>query len=108
MNLGAIIRRLRLERKWTLRTMAEMSLKLLGEINKLFDEDIYILAYFEKKAITTTPVRMEDGSLKTVMPKIDGKFIRCECGCNVFHYPDETNLLRLQCNSCDAKYTVER
>lgn len=49
------------------------------------------------------PVTPEESG--DVMPKVDGKFFRCECGCNVFR-----QLLRrlprfmYKCNSCRAVY----
>jgi hypothetical protein len=39
---------------------------------------------------------------KTVIPKIDGKTVRCEvCNSNCFHWVRED---RLECNGCGAWY----
>ncbi len=46
-------------------------------------------------------------SLEDIIPKIDGKTQRCECGCNVFRYTDERKV-KLRCNACKALYSVER
>ena len=46
-------------------------------------------------------------SKSNVMPKINGKCFRCECGCNVFHHPTEDDLL-FECNSCEEWYRGER
>jgi hypothetical protein len=39
-----------------------------------------------------------------VMPKVDGKHFRCECGCNVF---TEYERYKYRCNSCYATYCGE-
>ena len=42
----------------------------------------------------------------TVIPKIDGKTVRCEvCNSNCFHYIDMNTL---KCNGCAETYEVER
>ena len=41
---------------------------------------------------------------RQVMPKINGEFYRCECGCNVF---TEIDFKKFKCNSCEATYSVE-
>lgn len=39
------------------------------------------------------------------MPKINGKFFRCECGCNVFRKPKPVSRPNLfECNSCEALF----
>lgn len=43
-----------------------------------------------------------------IMPKINGKFQRCECGCNVFRWIKDTDKTKLKCNSCKAIFSVER
>lgn len=42
-----------------------------------------------------------------VMPRVDGKPFRCECGCNVFRWVDTERGRRLRCNSCRALYEAE-
>jgi hypothetical protein len=42
-----------------------------------------------------------------IMPTINGKYQRCDCGCNVFRYTDEKKV-KLKCNACSAMYSVER
>lgn len=41
----------------------------------------------------------------SVMVKIDGKFIRCDCRANVFHWIAED---RLACNACGTTYEAIR
>lgn len=53
------------------------------------------------------PVRSEDGKVENFMPKVNGKFFRCSCGCNVFHKPDETRPYLFECNSCETWYSGE-
>ncbi len=40
-----------------------------------------------------------------VMPRVNGKPFKCDCGCNVF---TKTEPLKYRCNSCEATYTGER
>jgi len=40
------------------------------------------------------------------LPDIKG-FFRCQCGCNVFHKPDDTNLNLFKCNGCGVEYSSE-
>jgi len=47
----------------------------------------------------------EDDGLPNVMPRVNGKSFRCECGCNVFK---EVQPLRFKCNSCSATYSGEK
>lgn len=44
---------------------------------------------------------------KDIIPKINGKTQRCDCGCNVFRYTDKSKV-KLKCNGCGAFYSVER
>lgn len=46
-----------------------------------------------------------DTKPEQVMPKINGKHYRCECGCNVFA---RTGPSRLECNGCQAKFSTEQ
>lgn len=46
------------------------------------------------------PVLLPDGSLHQYTISIEGNFFFCECGCNVFHKPDDRNLNKYKCNSC--------
>jgi len=54
--------------------------------------------------IEIEPLCHADGTLEQFMPKVDGKPFRCECGCNVFHKPDKTDLELFKCNSCGLQY----
>ena len=49
-------------------------------------------------------MRETDG--KDIMVKIDGKFFRCHCGCNVFRKL-KSNASKYVCNSCEEVYTGE-
>ena len=42
---------------------------------------------------------------KFVMPRVNGKTFRCECGCNVF---TEIGPLKYRCNGCRALYQGEK
>ena len=46
----------------------------------------------------------DDGSMHQFMPKVDGKFFRCSCGCNVFHkrIGDDDRYI---CNACLNEFT---
>lgn len=44
--------------------------------------------------------------IQSFMPKIDGKFFRCECGCNVFA-KSSTRPDYYKCNSCNLIYLSE-
>jgi predicted RNA-binding Zn-ribbon protein involved in translation (DUF1610 family) len=51
-------------------------------------------------------VKNADGSLAQFMPKVNGKTFVCpDCGCNVFHKPDDTRPFLYQCNGCDAVFS---
>lgn len=41
-----------------------------------------------------------------ILLKIDGKPLRCTCGCNVFHHPG-TDADIYQCNSCNWTFETE-
>lgn len=41
-----------------------------------------------------------------VMPMINGRSFRCECGCNVFRHPEGEPLVFV-CNSCSARFRGE-
>lgn len=47
---------------------------------------------------------MKTGSIEQVMPRVDGKPFRCDCGCNVF---TKIGSLHYQCNSCEARWKGE-
>jgi hypothetical protein len=45
---------------------------------------------------------------ENVMVKINGKSFHCECGCNVFHHPDEEHGNEIYiCNACELEYKGE-
>lgn len=66
------------------------------------------------------PLLDEDGKLKQSILIVGGKSFYCDneipaqygaedgrthdCGCNIFHHPDEEDLKRYKCNSCGAEY----
>lgn len=58
-----------------------------------------------------TAIRVEFGVKQAVkperqvMPKVDGKSFRCECGGNVF---SEIGSLHYRCNSCGSTFTGEK
>lgn len=60
---------------------------------------------FERKH--WTPRKYADGTLYQSTLKVTGKPFRCECGCNVFHQPNDKDLSRYACNGCDAEYVTE-
>ncbi|MCK5021595.1 MAG: hypothetical protein KAS32_31595 [Candidatus Peribacteraceae bacterium] len=45
-----------------------------------------------------------DGKLWEFTLKIGGERHRCECGCNVFHKPDETKSYLYKCNCCPYEF----
>jgi len=49
-------------------------------------------------------VRLPDGKLHQFLISIAGERFRCECGCNVFHQPDDQELTRYKCNSCGDEF----
>lgn len=49
-------------------------------------------------------VKLPDGSLENFMLRIGGKPYRCECGCNVFHKPDNKRLDLYECNGCEQRF----
>lgn len=53
------------------------------------------------------PLLQEDGSLHQFTLKIEGQPYRCNCGCNVFHKPDQENLNIYKCNSCEETFDTE-
>jgi hypothetical protein len=54
------------------------------------------------------PKRHPDGSLYQTMLTVGGKHYHCpECGCNVFHHPDETDLKLYECNGCGIRLEAE-
>lgn len=51
-----------------------------------------------------TPVKQ---SLEQFTVRVAGKLYRCECGCNVFHKPDDSNPDLYECNSCGSQFEAE-
>lgn len=51
---------------------------------------------------TIKAVKNPDGSIENFMPKVNGKSFRCNCGCNVFHKPDDKDPDLYECNACGA------
>ena len=45
-----------------------------------------------------------DGDLPNVMPRVNGKSFRCDCGCNVFK---EISPKKFKCNSCSSIWSGE-
>jgi hypothetical protein len=61
--------------------------------------------YHRKKEI---PASVDD-VVPNVMPKINGKSFRCDCGCNVFCQTSETEIeIRYTCNACGDRWVGER
>ena len=52
------------------------------------------------------PLLKPDGKLHQFLLSISNRRFRCECGCNVFHIPDDQELSRYKCNSCGAEFTT--
>ena len=50
------------------------------------------------------PVFDENGVFKQTMIHNGGVRFRCECGCNVFHQPDDTQPHIYKCNSCPIEF----
>lgn len=50
---------------------------------------------------------MKDGKVENFMPKINGHHFVCNCGCNVFHKPDDKRLNIYECNACGTWYQGE-
>jgi len=55
----------------------------------------------------TNPVLDETGKLENFTVRIEGKFFRCNCRCNVFHKPDKNHLELYKCNACGQTYEAE-
>lgn len=54
------------------------------------------------------PVRTAAGELEQFTIRSErGNLFRCDCGCNVFHKPDNTRLRHYKCNGCEAEYDGE-
>lgn len=39
---------------------------------------------------------------------VGGKAFRCECGCNVFHHPDDEDWSIYACNACRHEYVAQQ
>jgi hypothetical protein len=50
------------------------------------------------------PVINDDGTLRNFMLRVGGKPYRCECGCNVFHKPDQKKVDLYECNACETRF----
>jgi len=64
---------------------------------------------FSKWPTNTRVIKM---STNNKMLYVKGKLFYCECGCNVFHecvkrVPEDPNVKRYLCNSCDVGYYGE-
>lgn len=53
------------------------------------------------------PLRHEDGTLVQKMLTVGGRPFRCQCGCNVFHHPNELRGDLYECNSCHMRLEAE-
>ena len=58
----------------------------------------------EEDAKDDNYVRNPDGTLENFTVRIDGKFFRCHCRCNVFTKPDKNDLNKFECNGCGEIY----
>jgi hypothetical protein len=59
--------------------------------------------------MTTMNTKPRDPKLIDYMPKIDGKYFRCEdCGANVFRKPEpKIDPLLFTCNGCGTRWRGE-
>ena len=58
----------------------------------------------EEEEPETEPVLHDDGTVACFMVKDpDGNPFRCECGANVLHKPDRTDLTLYECNGCGVR-----
>ena len=48
--------------------------------------------------------KKEDNSKPGIMVKINGKSFGCNCGCNVFHHPENEANNIYECNACGEWY----
>lgn len=53
------------------------------------------------------PVTNGDGRVKEFFIRLTSGVFFCECGCNVFHKPDDKRLEIYKCNSCGLRFTAE-
>jgi len=58
----------------------------------------------QKEKILRDPVVDKNGKLEEFTVKINNKFFRCSCGCNVFHKPDKEYPDLYECNCCRITY----
>lgn len=66
------------------------------------------LALYEPSADEPQPVKNPDGSIENFTVRLtNGRFYHCECGCNVFHKPDDGNLNLYRCNACENAFEAE-
>jgi hypothetical protein len=72
-----------------------------AKINRLYPTPEKARAEAPKAMV---PVRNADGSLHELTLKVAGKPFRCQCGCNVFHQPDNTDAALVQCNACGNQF----
>lgn len=56
----------------------------------------------------TVPLMHADGAVCQFRVRVQGKVFQCECGCRVFHKPDEQNLDRYECNDCSQQFDSEK
>lgn len=82
----------------------ELSMLLATRLNEILE---CMQAAMVAKPKPTQPVKMANGDIENFTLRIGGKAYRCPCGCNVFHKPDDTNLLRYQCNACEHLFECE-
>lgn len=68
-------------------------------------DEISAMLFPEEKP-KPTPV-MKNGKMEEFIVRVAGKPFRCNCGCNVFHKPDDTDLELYQCNACGEQYRGE-
>ena len=72
----------------------------------LIDENGKLAKPYRQPEKERKPLLHPDGGLHQFMLKVGGKHFRCECGCNVFHKPDDADLELYECNSCGNWYRV--
>jgi hypothetical protein len=63
--------------------------------------------YLEDNKRLPQPVRTADGNKENFTIRSSGKFFHCQCGCNVFHKPDDRDLELYECNACGIQFEGE-
>lgn len=62
----------------------------------------------EKDDEEEQPVLLNGQVEQFIVNTVGGHSFFCQCGCNVFHKPDRTDLDVYQCNSCGTRYRADK